>query len=218
MDKRDLELFKQAISEGLSEKLDSVVNNCTEKIVCSDRHELAMRTIVYGKADTKRTWSPRARRLIAILIAAALLLTSCAVIFRNEIREIINEFFVQLTYPNAEEGETIEEVYELSYLPEGYYLNVENIRPMRVQYEFTNESGDCICFEQKLKDGTSFVFDSERGYSQISEIQDYAVYYRNVNAKHVYVWDNGKYAVSLTSNVELSNEEIVSILCGIVIK
>ena len=38
MDKSNLELFKQAISEGLSEKFDSVVDSCTEKIVCSEKH------------------------------------------------------------------------------------------------------------------------------------------------------------------------------------
>ena len=123
MDKGNLELFKQAISEGLSEKLDSVVNSYTDEIVCSEKHRLAMRTIVYGKAETKRTWSPKKRRIIAILVAAALLLTSCAVIFRNEICEIVGEFFAKYVYSGDETGmETIEEVYELTYLPEGYGL------------------------------------------------------------------------------------------------
>lgn len=215
MDKRDLELFKQAISEGLSEKLDSVVNNCTEKIVCSDRHELAMRTIVYGKADTKRTWSPRVRRLIAILIAAALLLTSCAVIFRDEIREIINEFFVQLTYPNAEEGDVIEETHEFGYLPNGYYLNVENIRPMRVQYEFINGNGDYIWFEQRVLDGSGFTLNSESGYSKIVEIEYCDVYYRYTEAYHSYVWNDGKYALSIRSNRNISPQEIELIIRGI---
>lgn len=215
MDKRDLELFKQAISEGLSEKLDSVVNNCTEKIVCSDRHELAMRTIVYGKADTKRTWSPRARRLIAILIAAALLLTSCAVIFRDEIREIINEFFVQLTYPNAEEGETIEEVYELSYLPQGYYFEKEVITPVCVKYKFINENGDYIWFEQRISNGSDFTIDSESGYSKIVDIDKFDVYYRYAETYHSYIWNDGKHALSLRSNHDISPQEIELIIRGI---
>ena len=47
MDKSNLELFKQAISDGLSKKFDSVVNSYTDEIVCSEQHNLAMRTIVY---------------------------------------------------------------------------------------------------------------------------------------------------------------------------
>ena len=123
MDKSNLELFKQAISEGLSQKFDSVVNSCTDEIVCSEKHNIAMRTIVYGKTDTKRTWSPKMKRIIAILIAAALLLTSCGIIFRNEIREMFEEFFVKLTYSEENNSNNpIEEVYHLEYLPEGILI------------------------------------------------------------------------------------------------
>ena len=218
MDKSNLELFKQAISDGLSKKFDSVVNSYTDEIVCSEQHNFAMRTMVYGKADAERTWSPKMKRVVAILIAAALLLTSCAVIFRNEIREIFEELFVKLTYSDSEDGKVIEDVYELEYLPEGYYLSIENIRPVGAQYEFKNENGDYIWFEQKSIDGTDFYIDSESGYSQISEIQDYEVYYRNVNSTHIYVWNDGKYSMNLRSNKGLSNKEIISILHGILIK
>jgi hypothetical protein len=79
MNKSDLELFKQALSEGLSESFDSVVDGYTGEIVCSKRHELAMRTIVYGKTSERRILSPKERRIIAILIAVALMLTGKAV-------------------------------------------------------------------------------------------------------------------------------------------
>ena len=145
MDKSNLELFKQAISEGLSEKFDSVVDNCTEEIVCSDQHKLAMRTIIYGKGDTKQSLSPKMKRIIAIIVAAALLLTSCAVIFRNEIREVFEEFFVKLTYSGDGMGsDTIEEVYELTYLPEGYYLIDKQLRPLNIKWEYSNETNDMI--------------------------------------------------------------------------
>ena len=55
MDKSNLELFKQALDEAVSNKFDNMAANCTEEIVCSERHKLAMQAIVYGKGDTKRT-------------------------------------------------------------------------------------------------------------------------------------------------------------------
>ena len=123
MDENDLKLFKQALSEGVSNRFDKMAADCTEEIVCSDKHNLAMRTIVYGKADTKRVWTPKIKRIIAILIAAALLLTSCGIIFRNEIREVFKDLFVSLTYEGDEESQqTIKDVYTLSYVPEGYTL------------------------------------------------------------------------------------------------
>ena len=218
MDKNNLEVFKQAISEGLSQKLDSVVDSCSEEIACSERHKLAMRTIVYGKVDTKRTLSPKMRRIIAILVAAALLLTSCAIIFRNEIREMFEEFFVKITCSNSEDGKVIEEVYELGYLPEGYTLDIENVRPIRAQYKYTNENGDYIWFEQKCIDGTDFVVDNEDGYSQISEIPNYEIYYRYANNNYVYVWNDYKYSMFIRSNLKLSTSELISILEGLTIR
>ena len=43
MDKSNLELFKQALSEGVSKKFDQMADECTEEIKYSKKHELAMR-------------------------------------------------------------------------------------------------------------------------------------------------------------------------------
>ena len=214
MDKNNLELFKQALSEGVSNRFDKIAAECTEKIVCSDKHNLTMQTIVYRKTDTKRTLTPKAKRIIAILVAAALALTSCGIIFRNEIREIFEEFFVLLSY-DGDEADIIDEVYELGYLPEGYSLKDEKIRPVRVQYDFQNENGDYIWFEQKLLDGTDFVVDNESGYAEINNIEDYEIYYRYTDGRHVYVWNDGKYSMFIRSNLELPTSEIVLIIEGL---
>lgn len=219
MDKSDLELFKQAISEGLSEKFYSIVNSYTGEIVCSERHMLAMRTIVYGKADTKRVWSPKMKRIVAILIAAALLLTSCGIIFRNEIREVFEDFFLKLTYSEDNySNNAIEEVYHLGYLPEGYDLEKEVITPVCVQYKYKNENGIYFWFEQKPIDGTDFYVDNEDGYSHIKEIEDYEVYYRYTDKNHVYVWNDGKCSMKLKSTCQLSIEDINLMLDGLTTK
>ena len=216
MDESNLELFKQAISEGLSEKFDSVVDSCTEKIVCSEKHNIAMRTIVYGKANTKRTWSPRMKRIIAILIAAALLLTSCGIIFRDEIREIFEEFFVKLTYSgDGTESDTIEEVYELTYLPEGYTINNKKIEPLRASHIFINGNNDIIIFEQRVLDKSAFTVDIESGYSQIKEIEKYNIYYRLTKTYHHYIWNDGKYAFEIKSYQSLSIEELELMIKGV---
>ena len=222
MKKSNLELFKQAISEGLSNKFDSIVNSYSEEIVCSEKHELAMRTIVHGKIGTKRIHSPKMKQIIAILVAATLILTSCGIIFRNEIRKIfedICDFFVALTYTEKDsEGSTIEEIYELSYLPDGYYLDEEKITALSVYYSFLNENSDYIWFEQKLLDGTDFVLDNESGYSEIISTQKYEIYYMNTNVKHFYIWNDGKYSIKLSSNTKLSDDEIILLFEGMKIK
>lgn len=222
MDKSNLELFKQAISEGVSNRFNKLSAECTEEITFSDKHKLAMQTIIYGKTSTKRTLSPKARWIVAILVAIALAFTSCGIIFHNEMRQLLEnvcDFFVALTYTEDDAiGTTIEEVYELGYLPEGYSLTKEKATTVRIQYEFKNENGDYLWFEQKLLDGTDFVIDSEEGYSQIEEVTDYKIYYRYTNKNHVYVWNDGKHSVKLKSSVELPVLEITMILNGIKIR
>ena len=111
MDKTNLELFQQALNEGLSNRFDSLAEEYTGEIVCSRKHKLAMRTIVYGKAGGARAWSPRMRRVVAILVAAALLLTSCGIIFREEICEVFDKLFVSLYLKDDSEAPTtLEEI------------------------------------------------------------------------------------------------------------
>ena len=219
MDKGNLELFKQALNEAISNKFDKMADECTEEIVCSERHKLAMRTIVYGKADTKRVWSPKMKRIIAILIAAALLLTSCGIIFRNEIREVFEEFFVKLTYDGDDESsDLIDEVYSLSYVPEGYVLKRESATNMYVNYKFENQNGDYIKFEQRAITSSDFYIDIEQGYSQINEIEKFDVYYRYTEKNHHYAWNDGKYSIKIKTNTKLSVDEIILLINGITTK
>ena len=216
MDKSNLELFKQAISEAVSNKFDNIAANRSEEIVCSERHDLAIRAIMYGKSDVRRSLSPKAKRIIAILIAAALLLTSCGIIFHNEIREVIEELYVSVTFgTNDSTPNTIEDIYELTYLPDGYYLEKENISHTVAVYNYTNSEGDTIYFEQGILDGSGFVINSEKGYSKIVEIKEHNVYYRYTEESHSYIWNDGTYVLTLSSNQRLSNEDIEKIIKGI---
>ena len=219
MDKSNLELFKQALNEAVSNKFDKMADECTEEIVYSEKHKLAMRTIVYGKADAKRVWSPKMRRIIAILIAVALLLTSCGIIFRNEIREIFEEFFVSLTYETDDLSEDkIEEIYILGYVPEGYELEEEVLSYTVVKYCFTNQYKETIRFEQRTKVSSDYYIDSENGYSKIEDILNYEIYYRNVNGMNCYISNDGKYILTFITSEKLTSEHIILMLDEITTK
>ena len=219
MDKSNLELFKQALNEAVSNKFDKMADECTEEIVYSDRHKLAMRTIIYGKADTSRAWSPRVKRIIAILVAAALILTSCGIIFRNQIREIFEEFYVKLTYEgNEESNKNIDEVYVLGYVPEGYVLENEFLSTTYVKYKFMTSEGDVLYFEQRALTNSEYYIDSESGYSKIEEIEEFDVYYRFTGKNHLYVFNNEKYSLNIKSSTKVSNEDIILMLDGLATK
>ena len=212
MDKTNLELFQQALNEGLSNRFDSLAEEYTGEIVCSRKHKLAMRTIVYGKAGGARAWSPRMRRVVAILVAASLLLTSCGIIFREEIREVFDELFVSLYFKDDSEApRTIEEIYTLGYVPEGYVLEEELKDSLAVKYVFKNENNDVLVFDQGVIHG-EFAIDSEEGYSEFVAVGANKVYYRFTGKNHNYIWSDGKYVMSIMTEEDFPKEEIIRII------
>ena len=84
--KTNQELFKQALVEGVSRRIDREIAACDEEVNYSPRHIKNMERIVKGKTPQK----PINKKMVAILVAAAvLLLAGCAIIYRDQIRDFI---------------------------------------------------------------------------------------------------------------------------------
>jgi hypothetical protein len=218
MEKSNLELFKQALNEAWDNKIRREVESCTEEIVTSERHKATMQAILDGTYEKFAKWKLTRAKVIAILVAAALLLASCAVIYRNEIRDLVEEIFedfIKTTYSDENSNEkTIEEIYELSYVPDGYVLNKDFIDPLLVRYTFINERNDKIIFEQRALDDSNFYFDVESGYTLWLRYNNIEIYYKNTFEFHYYLWNDGHYSIKIKSNTSLSTEELKLILDG----
>lgn len=217
--KTNQELFKQALVEGVSRRIDREIAACDEEVVFSRRHIKNMERIVKGKTPKK----PINKKMVAILVAAAvLLLAGCAIIYRDQIRDFITnikELFVEIKFDEGENNrQTIDEIYELTYLPEGYSLEKEEVNRVFVQYLFINEDKDYIKFIQQSIDASGFAVDIEHSDNVIIEIGEYTVYSRQTNGTYYYLWNDGKYALKLNSKEELSHETLEAIINGIKIK
>ena len=222
MNKTNEELFKQAINEALTNKFQRMADACDEEIVCSRRHKKSMRAIINGKTPRKPMTTMN-RRVVAILVAAVLLLLAgCAIIYRDQIREFvtdIREFFVKVSFSEGDnESRNIDEIYELTYLPEGYTLKEERINRIGIEHIFTNDEGKKIKFIQQALDNTSFSVDSEHGDTVVIEIKDYTVYSRKTGDTYYYLWNDGKYAFKLITIEELSHNQLLLIINGLKIK
>lgn len=219
MDKTNEALFKQAINEGLTNKFQRMADACDEEIVCSRRHRKAMCSIVSGKTPRK----PLSTKMIAILVAAAiLLLAGCAIIYRDEIREFvtnIKEFFVEVKFDEGEnDSQDIDEIYELTYLPEGYDLKDQFVNRMVVEYVFTDLDNNYVRFTQRSLDASSFHIDSEHSDNTIIEFENYIIYTRKTGNMYYYLWNDGKYALKLNSTDKLSENDLLLIIDGLKIK
>lgn len=102
------ELFKKALSEAMAQKYDEELAGCQENSICSPRHYDKMQKIIGNDTyNLKKKWSKKS--LIAIIIAAALLLSGCAAayIYRDEIRNFVEEVyekFIKLTYDDGQQS------------------------------------------------------------------------------------------------------------------
>lgn len=215
MTNADRQLLVQAISEGLVQKYEDEMNSIEKNPRCSKQHYEKMSEILGFKVKPKRHFTKRG--IGAILLAAALLLTGCAV-FRNEIRDFfveIYETFIRITFDTDQSRGTIGDVYEPTFIPEGYTPQNEVINPLIVRYDYANSEGNYITFEQYLLDSSTFLFDAENGDTTSMAIGNYEVYYRCLNSQHRYVWNDGKYAMAIHTDVELNADNLEKLISGI---
>ena len=219
MTQSEKKLFAQAVAEGLVEKYDAQIATIDENVVCSTRHTKRMKQILAGQTPTHNRISKKT--IGAILLAAALLLTGCtAHVFRNEIRDFFvkaYDSFVKVTFDPEQQGGkgSIEVAYHLSYVMEGYELVSEEAASTDIIYEYKNLAGNMLTFGQYLLDGTNVILDSEHGYAEMREVKDYRVYYKFDGLQHIYIWNDGLYALMLISSTELSHEDLINLLNGI---
>lgn len=215
------ELFKKALVEALYSKYeDEIKDSSDESGVCSPAHYNKLRRLGI-KVKEQRSCKISKKSFVAILVAAALLLIGCtAYVYPDKVRDFIEtiyEKYIHITYNDDEnlKGSKLSEAYVLTYIPDGYELISESKTPISVYYKWQDDSNNIITFRQKTLDGTSFQFDAEQGDSEILYCGDYIIYFREFEESYHYLWNDGKYALTLTANVELSSDELLKITSGI---
>ena len=218
----NLDLLKKALTEGLSRKIDLVTDGYTEDVICSKKHTFAMRTILHGKIPGKHTLTPRLKWAIAIALSATLLLTGCAIKFREKIAGFFTEIFgstIEMTYADTKNAKTtIEEEYEFTYVPEGYVLTETYTEsPHFHLYTFTNSDGMQLICKHSVLTGIIGIYNNDK-IGTVLKIGEYEVFCKNNTESTAYLWSNGDYAFMVTFYRELTPDEITNIENGVVKK
>ena len=222
MIEKERALFKQALIDGMYNSYNRELELCETNVEYSPRHVKRMAKILSMNPD--RTFAfgkPRRRALVAIILAAALLLTGCAVyVYRDVIGDFIVtafERYFDITIDNNTDDydspQKIEEKYTLGYVPEGYAFVRTFDTPRLYKQIWKNDFGDELVFEQSAI-GAALSINSELGDSEILDLCGRTVYYRNIE-KPCYLWSDGKYYMILYVSEDLSQEDFEKILQGI---
>jgi hypothetical protein len=216
MTNKDNQWLVEAISEGLVLKYEDEMSTIEKHPRCSKRHYKKMSEILGFKVKAPRRINKKG--MAAILLAAALLLTGCAV-FKNEIRDFfveVYETFVKVTFDNGKDDEQIiSETYELTYMLEGYEQTETIVNPAIVRYEYRNSEEHVIIFTQSPLDNTNYRVDAEHSDYTFLTIGEYRVYHRYTEQNNTYIWNDGHYSLYIYSDMALSNADLENLISGI---
>lgn len=213
-------LFKDALVEAMLREFDRDMEHCEESPICSPEHYKRMSEIVgfdVTKPRRNKHKMSLRKRIIIFIIAAALALTGCvAAIYYRQIGNFIEEVYekyikVHFVDETPSAPIEIEDVYTLTYVPEGYELVDRKESTSLLRYQYQNKT-KIISFEQYILFDTCHVVDLEDGYTQIFEGEALTVYYKELNNISIYKWSNGIYAFSIYDRQTLSQDEIIKMI------
>lgn len=218
-------LFQKALWEASANVYERELAECEQNAKCSRRHYSKMRKILGVAMLPATTHAAKIkRRIVAALIAAALLLTGCATYaHREEIKELIEiifEDYVEVKYRNDDDPAveaTISVYYTLGYVPEGYELTKTYERSSKTRYEWGNPNGAYIVLEQCHVDSTLFGMDNEAEDWKVVQIGNHKMQHR-VSDVYYYLWNDGVYAYLLTTSVLWEEQELLRIIDNLQVK
>ena len=217
-----LDLFKQALNEGFEKRIDSVIAGYSDPITYSKKHRIAMRTIIHGKISDGQKRTLPIKRIIAIVAIVAFLLTACAIVYRTEIRELIREITADgegiriKFFGKSEEPSKLSERYELTYVPDGYTMMTNEKYLSSYFYEYHDSKENKLIFEQCKLDSV-FLIDSDGEDERIIQVEGYQVYFKALEENYFYLWNDGKYGMTILSDLEISDEDIALMVKGVTV-
>lgn len=216
----DKKLFSRALISSIAYKYDMEMAENEEDSSCTDAHREKIVRIIKSYYEKKK----RSRlKLVALIVAAALLLIGCTVLaYKNNIGAFIEEFFdeyISIDFSEEDKDKTasITEVYKLSYIPDGYEQINGMVNNLSVLYEFSSHDGNRFSFEQYLISYSNLTLDNNGTDAVIMNCGACEVYMRQVNSTYHYIWNDDRYAMVIVSSDYMSVEELEKIIGGIVV-
>lgn len=148
----------------------------------------------------RTAWGRAACVAAAVLIAFTCSMTVSAVRtpFVNFLTNAYDQF-TEILFDDADiekAPSTIETVYTLGYVPEGYVEKDCNTSAISVYIIWENEKGEQIVFEQRLLDNY-ITIDNENADYDLTFINDTKIIYMSDKANCYYYWNSNEYCFYL---------------------
>ena len=160
--------------------------------------------------------------MIAVVIALAFGLSMSVSAVREPVVKFfvhIYERFVEFFYDDdvvTKAPSTIETVYTLGYVPEGYELESCEIGKTMVVFIWTNSAGEQVVFSQKVLTANDLI-DYENADYEIVYSKGTKILFVRKNNKKSYYWNSEEYFFTLILPIEIPEEGIAKSIESIVL-
>ncbi|MBQ8322128.1 MAG: DUF4367 domain-containing protein [Clostridia bacterium] len=211
------ELLYKIMAENLEKRFEKTVSESNIDGQYSESFRKKMSRLIGAdiKNPEKKVNNVK-KYIVAGLIAAVVALAGCAIIGKvlgPYVEEWFNEYILVRNEDDESGSKFIEEIYTLTYVPEGYEYVKEHSSPNLHSYVWKNSSDKLLKFLQ-TKMSSSFYTDIELGYSYLMENNGVEVYCKIGNYDYSYKWNYDKYCFEILVEQELSQVEIKKIIDG----
>lgn len=221
MTKSNADLLKRAILEGVDAKYKHILANSQVDATCSGVHHQKL-DVIMG-FDTRRVQrSRKIKKIVTVILIAAMIGIACLTTYayRNQIRELFIQIFddaILLEYPGEQPTGLVDEIYQITYIPDGYEIVEKQENPMGVFCEWHDASGNLIIFRQ-MPINTMIGIDGDDGSSSLVQHGELQIYCREKNGIKRYFWNDGKYVMNIVNGGGHSLEEVLKMIDSITVK
>ncbi len=216
MDERAL--FGKACQEAFLRQCEDDIASWTEPVKLSYSFYKKCSKII-GVNVIPQKYTVR-RTFVLIAAAVLLLLTACAAyIYRDDIKglfvECLNDHDKVCAEKAAEgfDAKFLEDVYYLTYVPEGYELVESEINSMKTYYKYS-KGNESVTYIQNNTLTNEYVDRQSANVVCLNGV-DFDIYYLYTEPFNCYTWFDGDYYNELVLNQLISDEELAKIISGI---
>ena len=191
------------------------------EIDLGDDYENYMDNLIKRSKNPFRRYFNTAGRRVAGIAAAMLIAFSCSMTVKA-VREPVVEFFanvyekfVEIFFGEddiAKAPDTIETVYTLGVIPNGYAIDQFIIKDIATDMIWVNEDSDHrIILSQGIFTG-SFVLDTEDANYEMIEWNNKKIAFNEKYGIRRFFWNSNEYEFSLTVPIDISKEEALALI------
>lgn len=219
MRKENKEKLKNALIEVANREADEAAASDSQQVHLSLSFQEKARKLIQ-ETDGHRC---RVSRRAVVLIAAAMIISLCSVAAytcREHVLSFVDKTFKDHKTVTVEDqhnnrvqmNTTVETVYTLGYVPEGYKEIKFEKRKIIVQTVWENEEGNTLILVQEALNNNNF-FDTEK--SECENINSAIILHSCNEQQEIVAWIDSSYQYKLYWTGLISEKEIQSILSGI---